>query len=31
MVGKRLIDGGKSPAPDLLADPATDLKSLLRA
>ncbi|MCG7572921.1 FAD-dependent oxidoreductase [Phaeobacter sp. CNT1-3] len=31
MVGKRLIDGGKSPAPDLLADPETDLKSLLRA
>lgn len=30
MVGKRLIDGGKSPAPDLVADPETDLKSLLR-
>ncbi len=31
MVGKRLIESGKSPAPDALADPATDLKALLRA
>ena len=30
MVGKRLIEAGKSPAPHVLADPATDLKSLLR-
>ncbi|MFN4155097.1 MAG: NAD(P)/FAD-dependent oxidoreductase [Paracoccaceae bacterium] len=30
MVGKRLIEAGKSPAPDLVADPATDLKALLR-
>lgn len=30
MVGKRLIEAGKSPDPDLLADPATDLKALLR-
>ena len=31
MIGKRLIEAGKSPAPDLIADPATDLKSLLNA
>ena len=31
MVGKRLIEGGKSPAPDVIADPATDMKALLRA
>lgn len=30
MVGKRLIDAGKSADPTLLADPATDLKTLLR-
>lgn len=30
MVGKRLIEAGKSPDPGLLADPATDLKALLR-
>jgi 3-phenylpropionate/trans-cinnamate dioxygenase ferredoxin reductase subunit len=30
MVGKRLIESGKSPAPALIADPATDLKALLR-
>ncbi|MDZ7575201.1 MAG: FAD-dependent oxidoreductase [Pseudotabrizicola sp.] len=30
MVGKRLIEAGKSPAPGLVADPATDLKALLR-
>ena len=31
MVGKRLIEGGKSPDPALIADPATDMKALLRA
>ena len=31
MVGKRLIEAGKSPAADLIADPATELKTLLRA
>lgn len=31
MVGKRLIESGKSPAPELIADPATDLKALLKA
>lgn len=31
MVGKRLIDAGKSPAPEAIADPATELKSLLKA
>ncbi len=30
MVGKRLIEMGKSPAPEAVADPATDLKALLR-
>lgn len=30
MVGKRLIDAGRSPDPEALADPATDLKALLR-
>ncbi len=30
MVGKRLIESGKSPSPDLIADPNTELKSLLR-
>lgn len=30
MVGKRLIENGKSPAPELISDPATDLKALLR-
>ncbi len=30
MVGKRLIEAGKSPDPALVADPATDLKALLR-
>ena len=30
MVGKRLIEAGKSPAPELLTDPAGDLKALLR-
>ncbi|MFN3969798.1 MAG: NAD(P)/FAD-dependent oxidoreductase [Gemmobacter sp.] len=31
MVGKRLIEMGQSPPPATLADPATDLKALLRA
>ena len=30
MVGKRLIEGGKSPARAEVADPATDLKALLK-
>lgn len=30
MVGKRLIDAGKSPDPDAVADPATELKTLLK-
>ncbi len=30
MVGKRLIETGRSPAPDLIADPATELKPLLK-
>jgi 3-phenylpropionate/trans-cinnamate dioxygenase ferredoxin reductase subunit len=31
MVGKRLIEGGRSPDPTTIADPATDLKALLKA
>ena len=31
MVGKRLIEAGKSPGRDTVADPASDLKALLRA
>ncbi|MEM9583876.1 MAG: FAD-dependent oxidoreductase [Pseudomonadota bacterium] len=31
MIGKRLIEGGKHPAPDLIADPETDMKALLKA
>ncbi|RYH01960.1 pyridine nucleotide-disulfide oxidoreductase [Salipiger sp. IMCC34102] len=31
MVGKRLIEAGKSPAPQVVTDPETDLKALLRA
>ncbi len=31
MIGKRLIEGGKSPAPAVITDPATDLKALLKA
>jgi len=31
MIGKRLIEGGKSPAPAVVTDPATDLKALLKA
>ena len=30
MVGKRLLENGKSPDPAAVADPETDLKSLLR-
>ena len=29
MIARRLIEGGLSPNPDLVADPATDLKSLI--
>ncbi|MEL6510234.1 MAG: FAD-dependent oxidoreductase [Pseudomonadota bacterium] len=31
MIGKRLIEAGKSPAPKVIADPDTDMKALLRA
>ncbi len=31
MIGKRLIEGGKSPAPAVVCDPATDMKALLKA
>ena len=31
MVGKRLIEAGRSPDPKAVADPATDLKALLKA
>ena len=31
MIGKRLIEAGKSPAPEVVADPATDMKALLKA
>ena len=31
MIGKRLIEAGKSPAPDTIANPDTDMKALLRA
>lgn len=31
MIGKRLIEAGKSPAPSVIADPETDMKALLRA
>ncbi|KAB2541909.1 pyridine nucleotide-disulfide oxidoreductase [Salipiger aestuarii] len=30
MVGKRLIESGKSPKPEAVADPATELKTLLK-
>jgi 3-phenylpropionate/trans-cinnamate dioxygenase ferredoxin reductase subunit len=30
MVGKRLVEAGRSPAPEAVADPGTDLKALLR-
>ena len=31
MIGKRLIEAGKSPDPSLIADPDTELKSLLKS
>ena len=31
MIGKRLIEAGKSPKPALITDPATDMKALLKA
>lgn len=31
MIGKRLIESGKSPDPDVVADPGSDLKALLTA
>jgi 3-phenylpropionate/trans-cinnamate dioxygenase ferredoxin reductase subunit len=31
MIGKRLIEAGKSPAPEVVEDPATELKSLMTA
>lgn len=31
MIGKRLIEAGKSPQPDLIRDPETDMKALLKA
>ncbi|WP_341198533.1 NAD(P)/FAD-dependent oxidoreductase [Lentibacter algarum] len=31
MIGKRLIEAGKSPAPEVVADPATELKALMSA
>lgn len=31
MIGKRLIEAGKSPAKSVIADPETDMKALLRA
>jgi len=30
MIGKRLIEGGKSPDPKAIADPKTDMKALMR-
>ncbi|MEM1160334.1 MAG: FAD-dependent oxidoreductase, partial [Pseudomonadota bacterium] len=30
MIGKRLIEGGKSPAPEVIGDPATDMRGLLK-
>lgn len=30
MIGKRLIEAGKSPAPDVVSNPETDMKALLR-
>lgn len=30
MIGKRLIEAGRSPAPSVIADPDTDMKALLR-
>ncbi len=31
MIGKRLIEAGKHPAPEVIADPGTDMKALLKA
>jgi 3-phenylpropionate/trans-cinnamate dioxygenase ferredoxin reductase subunit len=31
MIGKRLIEAGRSPAPDAVVDPSTDLKALLKS
>ena len=31
IIGKRLIEAGRSPAPEVVADPATELKALLQA
>jgi 3-phenylpropionate/trans-cinnamate dioxygenase ferredoxin reductase subunit len=31
MIGKRLIEAGKSPAPSVIADPETDMKALLKS
>jgi len=31
MIGKRLIEAGKSPDKAAIADPATDMKALLKA
>ncbi|MGH1576679.1 NAD(P)/FAD-dependent oxidoreductase [Planktotalea sp.] len=31
MIGKRLIESGKSPAPSAIADPQTDMKALMKA
>lgn len=31
MIGKRMIEAGKSPPPDVVADPESDLKALLKA
>ena len=31
MIGRRLIEAGKSPAPALIEDPATDMKALLKS
>lgn len=31
MIGKRLIEAGKSPSPEVIADPATDMKALMKA
>jgi 3-phenylpropionate/trans-cinnamate dioxygenase ferredoxin reductase subunit len=30
MIGKRLIEAEKSPAPQVIEDPKTDLKALLK-
>lgn len=30
MIGKRLIEGGKSPSPEAITDPSTDMKALMK-